>query len=113
MGGIVGASRSYRQINGKGRAKIEVATDSPLIQSLGMMLSNPMFIGGGKKSRLVRVHGQKGMLEEEGENNFQLLLLIEGKVLVTVKAWRTDGADEMVMYLANHVDFDKLRKIIK
>lgn len=113
LGGGISASQTYRQKNGKGRAKIEVMTDSPLIQSLGMILSNPMFMQGGRQVRLVRIHGQKGMLKRQGKKGFQLQMLINGKVLMKVEAGRMDAADKMVMDLARKVDFDKLRKITK
>ena len=44
MGGIVGAKRVYRRAEGEGRVTIQIQSDSPLLQTYGMMFSNPMLL---------------------------------------------------------------------
>jgi len=113
LGGGISASRDYRQQGGKGRASIELMSDSPLIQSLGMMLSNPMFMQGNRGARLVKVQGYKAMLRKTGSQGAELQALVEGKVLLKVSASRCQQPDQVVLQLAKKIDMNKLKKIIK
>ncbi len=112
LGGGISASRQYRQEGGKGRAFIELMSDSPLIQSLGMMLSNPMFMQGNRGARLVRVQGYKAMLTKRSRGA-ELQALVEGKVLLKVSASRCQQPDQVVLDLARKIDMNKLKQIIK
>ena len=64
FGGAVTASRRYKQQKGDGWAEIEVVTDSPMIQSMGIMLNNPAIAGSGKNTKLIRVNRQKALLQQ-------------------------------------------------
>ncbi len=112
LGGGISASRAYRQEGGKGRASIELMSDSPLIQSLGMMLSNPMFMQGNRGARLVKVQGYKAMLSKRGRGA-ELQALVEGKVLLKVSASRCPQPEQVVLQLARKIDMNKLKQIIK
>ena len=48
FGGGINVSRSYRQTEGKGQVKIEVISDSPMLQGMAAMFSNPAFVQGGR-----------------------------------------------------------------
>jgi hypothetical protein len=112
MGGGISASRSYKQDGGKGKAKVEIMTDSPLIQSMAMLLSNPMFLQGGKNGKLIRLKGQKAILKDNGKRA-ELQMLIDNKVLVKAEANRTDNAAEVVKSLGEKLDLDKLKELTK
>lgn len=109
FGGGISASRSYTN-SARGRIKIQVISDSPLIQSIGMMLSNPMFLQGGKQGKLVRFKGNKALLKDRGERaEFQAL--INNKVLLQVEANRVKDAAQVVQAFADKVDLDKLKEL--
>ena len=112
MGGGIKASRKYKQDGGKGKARLEIMTDSPLIQSMAMMLSNPMFLQGGKSGKLIRLKGQKAILKDSGKRA-ELQMLIDNKILVKANASKVDNAGEMVQELAKNLDLDKLNELTK
>lgn len=109
FGGGVSASRSYANSN-KGRIKIQVVSDSPLIQSMAMMLSNPMFLQGGKQGKLVRFQGHKALLKDQGEQA-ELQALIDNKVLVQIEAHRVKDAARVVQDFAGKLDLAKLKEL--
>ncbi len=109
LGGGISASRRY-QDGGKGRVKIEVITDSPLIQSLAIMLSNPMFLQSGKAGRLVRLQGHKAVLKEQ-EERAELQALLEGKVLLRITARRVKDPGQVAQDFAAKMDLAKLKEL--
>jgi hypothetical protein len=113
LGGGISASRSYKKDGGKGKAKVEIMTDSPLIQSMAMMLSNPMFLQGGKNGKLIRLKGQKAILKDNGKGRADIQMLIDNKILVKAEARRTDDAADVVKELAKNLDLDKLKELTK
>jgi len=113
MGGGISASRKYKQDGAKGSAKVEIMTDSPLIQSMAALLSNPMFLQGGSNGKLIRLKGQKAILKDSGNKRAELQMLIDNKILVKVEARRADKAGEIVQELANKMDWDKLKELAK
>lgn len=109
LGGGISASRQYRD-KGRGRVMIKVVTDSPLISSLAMILSNPMFLQGGKNGKLVRIQGHNAVLKDRGQRA-ELQALIDNKVLLRVSARRVDQAAEVVRRFADKVDLAKLKEL--
>ena len=86
MGGGITASRRYSK--GDARVEVSLVMDSPMLQSVTMMLSNPamMSMTGGK---LVRVQGNKGMMQAEDER-FTLNFVVNNNALFTLTG--SDGA---------------------
>lgn len=113
MGGGINVSREYVKDGGKGTVKMEVFTDSPLIQSLGMMLSNPMFIQSSKQARLIRIKGNKGILKLSGKNRAEIQTLIDKRILFQVEVRRADDPGKIAMDFANLMDIDKLKSLSK
>lgn len=109
MGGAVSATRRYHD-NGKGRVRLEALTDSPLIPSLAMMLSNPMFLQLGKAGKLVHMQGNKAVLKDQGDRA-ELQALIDNKILVRVNAWRVKNAAAVVQEFAGKMDLAKLKDL--
>jgi hypothetical protein len=112
LGGGISASRSYKDQK-RGRVKIEIMTDSPFIQSLAMVLSNPMFAQAGGKNKLIRFKGQKAMIKSLGEKRAELQTIIDNKVLLKVSASRVDEPDQVVRQFADKIDFDKIRELTR
>ena len=111
MCGGISASRQYRD-KGRGRVMIKVVTDSPLISTLAMMLSNPMFLQGGKEGKLVRFQGHNAVLKDRGQRA-ELQALIDNKVLLRVTARRVDKAAEVVRQFADKLDLAKLKELTR
>lgn len=112
LGGGISASRSYKNQK-RGRVKIEIMTDSPFIQSLAMVLSNPMFAQAGGKNKLFRFKGQKALIKSQGENRAELQTIIDNKVLLKVSANRVDEPEQVVRQFADQIDLDKLRDLTR
>ncbi|MEW5914119.1 MAG: hypothetical protein AB1814_16300 [Thermodesulfobacteriota bacterium] len=112
MGGGITASRSYQNSKG-GRVQIEIVTDSPLIQSLAMLLGNPMFAQGGGQNKLLRLKGHKAFLKLEGTQGAELQALVDNKVLVKVSARRVPEAEQAVRQFADLIDLDKISQMAR
>jgi hypothetical protein len=110
MGGGVSASRSYTQKDGKGQAEVEVVTDSPLIQSVAMILSNPMFLQSGQHGKLVRINGEKALLKDEGKRA-ELQAIVNNKALMKAVVRNHDQAAELARSLAQGVDMERLKEM--
>ncbi len=111
MGGGISAAKSY-QNQKNGRVKIEIMTDSPFIQSLAMMLNNPMYASSGN-NKLIRFKGQKAVIKSRSESKAELQTIIDNKVLLKVSARRVDDAAKVVRQFAELVDLDKIRQLTK
>ncbi|RJX33874.1 MAG: hypothetical protein C4525_08380 [Desulfarculus sp.] len=112
MGGGISASRTYQNNKG-GRVQIEIVTDSPLIQSLAMLLGNPMFAQGGGQNKLLRLKGHKAFLKQEGAQGAELQTLVNNKVLVKVSARRVPEAEQAVRQFAELMDLDKISQLAR
>lgn len=112
LGGGITATRDYVQKDGRGRMSIQIFTDSPLIQTMAMMINNPMMTGG-KNSKPVRINGQKGVLQTKGKDRAELQLLVDGNILLKVDARKVENAAQMAQDMAKSVDLKKLRQLSK
>ncbi len=104
FGGGITAGREYTKDNSY--ASIEIVTDSPLLQSVMMMFSNPMFAtaDGGK---MVRIGKQKAVVRYSAEDQSgELQMVVANRFLVTVEG---DGIsnDELVGF-AKAIDTKKM-----
>lgn len=117
MGGGVTSSKVYLKQNASKpedsgssgpEVRIELIKDSPVISSLMMVISNPMYMGaqGGKS---VKIGSYRGMLQQDGgESSVQLV--IANKVLLSVKG--QGGATEAdVMAYSKSINFALLEKL--
>ncbi|MEA1889393.1 MAG: hypothetical protein U9N50_06375 [Pseudomonadota bacterium] len=81
FGGGISAERRYTQkVDGKLAAlTISITTDSPLMQTMGMMFSNPMFMG--QDNKLTVINGEKTIANERDNS---LTSMIANKVMVKI-----------------------------
>ena len=112
LGGGISASREYRAATG-GSVTLKVVTDSPILQSMAMMMSNPMFMQGGRNGKLVRISGHKAILKERSETRAEIQTVVHSKALVEVKVNRIEGASDVAKAFFKSIDLDKLGKLIK
>jgi hypothetical protein len=110
--GGVTASRTYRKEDTGESIEVEILTESPLLQTVMMFLTNPMMAAGQPGTKLVRVKGEKALekfslQDEEGE----LSLILEGKTLITVKG--SEITDKKILYTyMEKMDFEAIKKTI-
>jgi len=104
MGGGTTVSRTYRR--GSAEVRIEMVTDSPMMQSIAMMMSNPMFAtaDGGK---MVRIHRQKAMLKYRGgQRSGEVTMLVANRYMITVSG--SGVSEEELMAYARAIPVRKL-----
>ena len=107
FGGGVTAERSYSKDNS--RISIQVVTDSPMLQGVMMMFSNPMFAtaDGGK---MVRVGRQKAIVKFTPEDESgDLQMVVNNRFLVTVEGSGI-SQDDLVNY-AKAIDTKKMAEL--
>lgn len=110
FGGGVSASRVYRK--GETEVKVEIMSDSPLIQPLAMVLTNPA-LAQGQGQKLIRAGDQRAVVQHNGDDQAELSMLVDNKVLVKVEAYHAAGAAELVKDFAGKVNLAKLRELSK
>jgi len=106
FGGGTSASRSYEK--GDARVDVQILTDSPMLQSLAMLINNPMLMSGSGQ-KLVRIQGNKGALEWN-EDSGSLNVVVGGTVLVQVDGSNCT-ADDLTSY-AEAVDYELIKKLL-
>ncbi len=107
FGGGVTAERAY--VKGNNNISIEIVADSPLLQSVMMMFSNPMYASadGGKLEKIKR---QKAVVKFNPDSNKgDIKIVVANRFLVTVKGNRTT-LDDLKAY-ANAIDYNKLKAL--
>ena len=104
FGGGVTAERSYAK--GDSRVNVKIITDSPMMQGMMMMFSNPMMLtsDGGK---LEKINGEKAIVKYSNENkDGNINMVIAGRFLITVEG--NDVARQDLIAFAQGIDFKKL-----
>ena len=104
FGGGVTAERSY--VKGDSRVEVKIITDSPMMQGLMMMFSNPMMAtaDGGK---LEKINGEKAIVKYRNDNkDGDINIVIAGRFLITVEGH--DVARQDLIAFAQGIDFKKL-----
>lgn len=104
FGGGVTAERSY--VKDGSRVEVKIITDSPLMQAMMMMFSNPMMAtaDGGK---LEKIGGEKAIVKYSNDNkDGSISMVIANRFLITVEG--TDVARQDLIAFAQGIDFKKL-----
>lgn len=104
FGGGITAEREYSK--GDGRVTIRIITDSPMMQGVMMMFSNPMFAtsDGGK---LERIGKQKAIVKfDDADRSGNLQMVVANRFLVMVEG--NDVAREDLLAYAGAIDTAKL-----
>lgn len=105
FGGGLSAEGHYRK-DDKGDVTVKIVTDSPLLQSMMMLISNPMFAtsSGGK---LEKIKNQTAIVKYEAqEKRGDINVVVAGKILVTVEGNEVSRDD--LMDYAKAVDYEKI-----
>jgi hypothetical protein len=107
FGGGVTVERMYARDSNT--VKIQVVTDSPMLQSMIMMMTNPMFAtsNGGKPET---INGQRAIVKiNSGEKSGQIQLVIANRFLVTIDGEEVSKED-LVAY-ARAIDYQKMTSL--
>lgn len=104
MGGGTTLSTTYHK--GEGEVAIEMVADSPMLQSIAMMLSNPMFAtaDGGK---MIRIKRHKAVIKyDKNGRSGEIKIVIDNRILVTITG--TNVTEEELIAYAKAIDYDAL-----
>ncbi|WP_051284128.1 hypothetical protein [Desulforegula conservatrix] len=105
FGGGVSAEGKYSKKD-KGSVSVKFVTDSPMLQSMMMLFSNPMFAtsDGGK---LEKINNQKAIVKFDAANKSgNINIVVANKILVTVEG--NDITQDDLMAYAKAVNYDQL-----
>jgi hypothetical protein len=106
LGGMISAKRKYRKDNSS--VTIEIITDSPALQSMVMLFSNPAYASadGGKLTKIKR---QKAIIKyHPSKKNGEINIVVAKQYLVSVKG-RNVSENNLVDY-ASAIDYKNLKK---
>jgi hypothetical protein len=106
LGGMISVKRTYRKDQSSVTA--EIIVDSPGIQSMIMLLSNPAYASadGGKLTKIKR---QKAIIKyRPSAKNGEIHIVVAKKYLVNIEG-RDVSKDDLVDY-ASAIDYHKLKK---
>lgn len=105
FGGGISAERRYtRKSEGSNESiTISITTDSPLMQSMGMMFSNPMFMG--QDNKLIVINGEKAIANERDNS---LTSMIANKVMVKIDGGKQVKPEVLKEYF-NSMDFKAIK----
>jgi hypothetical protein len=104
LGGGVSAERRYTK--GSSSVRIQIVADSPMIQSMMMLFSNPMLAGadGGK---MEKISGEKAIVKyNTQQKDGNINIVVANRFLVTVDG--NDASLEDLKAYAGKIDYKKL-----
>ena len=97
LGGGVTVSRDYQR--GSSVISVEIVSDSPVLQSVLMMVNNPMFAGAGG-GKLLTIKGQRALLKFDGsKKSGEMYVVVDARFVVTIKG-RQITQDDIMAYAA-------------
>ena len=106
FGGGVTVSRDYAKAGAT--VSMEIVSDSPVLQSVMMMLNNPMFAAAAGGS-LITVKGQRAILKyDDKAKNGELNIVVANRFMVTVKGNKVEK--QTLVDYAGAIDFVQLAK---
>ena len=94
--------REYNADEGKGRLKVTVTADSPMVSMLNMWITNPAMLEKG--AELIEYNEHRAVLKPTGGDGRNLLILIDGKHTCEVDARSTTEDQLFAVFDQNAVD---------
>lgn len=106
FGGGISVERRYYVEDGDKNISITIVADSPMLQGIMMMFSNPMMMGGSG-GKMETIAGQRALTKYEKEyNSGEITIPVANRFLVTISGDQV-SMDEMKAYAAA-IDYRKL-----
>jgi len=110
MGGGTQLSRAYRNDATGESVELSLVADSPFLQAMTMMLSNPMMLRSEPGTKLYRLGKHRGMIKNPpGSDRWEINLMLANRILVQVQG---DGLKDQApaeAYL-KALDLDEVQK---
>lgn len=101
-------SRDYYALSGTGQASVQIVGDSPMVAALAMVLANPMLAQMDPDSEPYRHRGHPGMMKHAaGSRQWEIMLLVGGRVLITVTSEDVEDRNTAEAYL-NAIDLNQV-----
>ncbi len=104
FGGGLTAERKYQKENST--VEIAIVTDSPLLQSMIMMFSNPIFAASAGQFELI--NGHKGIVNFKNNQGY-INIVINNRFLITLNGKNT-SLDDLMNY-AKSIDFKAISNL--
>jgi hypothetical protein len=96
FGGGMIITREYRERKGEGRVKAELVVDSPMVQAVSAMLSNPIMVANEPRIERIRLGRMSALLNwNPDDRSGDISLSIGGRVLAKVEG--SDLSDKNVL----------------
>jgi hypothetical protein len=106
LGGGVTVSREYKK--GASSLSVEIVSDSPVLQSVLMMVNNPMFAGAGG-GKLETLKGQRAISKyDSSKKTGELYIVVASRFVVTIKG-RQVAREDLLAY-GEAIDYQALEK---
>ena len=106
LGGGVTVSRDYTK--GPASISVEIVSDSPVLQSVLMMINNPLFAGAGG-GKLETIKGNRSIMKyDSGKKSGELYIVVNGRFVITIKG-RQAAREDMLAY-GEAMDYRVLEK---
>jgi hypothetical protein len=106
LGGGVTVSRDYKK--GNSSISVEIVSDSPVLQSVLMMVNNPMFAGAGG-GKLETLKGQRAISKyDSSKKTGELYIVVASRFVVTIKG-RQVAREDLLAY-GEAIDYQALEK---
>ncbi len=106
LGGGVTVSRDYTK--GTSTVSVEIVSDSPVLQSVLMMIKNPVFAGAGG-GKLETLKGQRAIIKYDGtKKSGELYIVVASRFVVTIKGRQVPRED--LLAFAEVIDYRVLEK---
>jgi hypothetical protein len=106
LGGGVTVSRDYTK--GSSAVSVEIVSDSPVLQSVLVMINNPMFAGAGG-GKLEMVKGQRAIIKyENNKKSGEMYIVVGSRFVVTIKGRQVTRED--MLAFAEIMDYRVLEK---
>ncbi len=103
MMGVAGGTqmkRSYTNETSGETVEIDIIADSPMIQMMGMMFSNPMMIQSDPNMSSFRHGSTRGIMKHKSNSrDWEASLMLAGRILVQVKGSRLKDDSAIRAYL--------------
>lgn len=106
FGGGVTVGRRYTK--GTSTVNVEIVSDSPVLQSVLMILNNPIFAGAGG-GNLETIKGQRAIVKYNSENRSgDINIVVAGRFMVTLTGHQVERSD-LIAY-AEAIDYQAVTK---
>ncbi len=110
MGGGTQISRSYRNDATGESVELQIMADSPFLQAMSMMLSNPMMMRSDPDMKMYKLGRDRGMIKHAaGSSEWEISLLVANRILVQAngRGLKDETAVEAYLQALNMQEVEK------